>query len=105
MAKVATNARKNKPNQKQSSKKAKAKTCVYRVRNWSQYNQALKNRGSLTFWFSQEAIQGWYYEGSTQQGAQFDYSDLAIQTSLTFRSLFRLPFRQTQGFVGWTPGK
>ena len=99
MSKVTSSPQKSKPNQKQQKKKRKAKTCVYRVRNWSEYNEALKNRGSLTFWFSQEAIEKWYYDGPTQQGAQFDYSDLAIETALTFRSLFRLPFRQTQGFV------
>lgn len=99
MAKVASSPRKNKPKQKPSSKQPKAKTCVYRVQNWPAYNNALRNRGSLTFWFSEEAILGWYYDGPSQQGAQYDYSDLAIQTALTFRSLFRLPFRQTQGFV------
>ena len=29
----------------------------------------------------------------------FYYSDLAIETALTFRLLFNLPLRQTQGFV------
>ncbi len=99
MPKVASSPRKSKPNQKRPKKKRKAKTCVYRVRNWSEYNNALRNRGSLTVWFSEEAIEKWYYDGPTQHGAQFEYSDLAIETALTFRSLFRLPFRQTQGFV------
>lgn len=99
MSKIASSPRKSKSNQKQQEKKRKAKTSVYRIQNWSEYNDALRNRGSLTFWFSEEAIEKWYYEGPTKQGAQFAYSDLAIETALTFRSLFRLPFRQTQGFV------
>ena len=32
---------------------------VYRVRNWKEYNQALTQRGSLTFWFSEEVISHW----------------------------------------------
>ncbi|CAK2766231.1 hypothetical protein VCRA217O317_220007 [Vibrio crassostreae] len=31
----------------------------YRTTNWKQYNQALINRGSLTFWIDEEAIQQW----------------------------------------------
>ena len=98
MKKVASNSRKIKRNQQQPNRKM-SKASVYRVRNWSEYNEALKQRGSLTVWFSEEAIEKWYYDGPTQQGAQFEYSDVAIKTALTFRSLFRLPFRQTEGFV------
>ncbi|MBE4120839.1 IS5/IS1182 family transposase, partial [Vibrio parahaemolyticus] len=28
----------------------------YKITNWKQYNQALINRGSLTFWIDEEAI-------------------------------------------------
>jgi len=85
-----------------SSKKTKGtqKKTIYRVKNWSAYNRALIQRGSLTVWLSEEAIASWYYEGPKQRGAQFTYSDLAIETALTFRKLFALPLRQTQGFVG-----
>ncbi|MBM4891922.1 transposase, partial [Vibrio parahaemolyticus] len=31
----------------------------YKTTNWKQYNQALINRGSLTFWIDEEAIQHW----------------------------------------------
>jgi hypothetical protein len=34
-----------------------------------------------------------------KRGAQPVYSDLAIETALTFRLLFRLPLRQTEGFL------
>ena len=40
--------------------------------------------------------------GATQQGSQFDYSDLAIwqsQMTLTIREVFRLTNRATKGFV------
>ena len=72
---------------------------VYRVSNWSTYNQALIDRGSLTVWLSEEALSGWHSQGPTQRGAQFFYSDLAIETTLTLRKLFDLGLRQSQGLV------
>jgi hypothetical protein len=87
---------------RQSSKHAvasKKKKEVYRVKNWACYNQALIQRGNLTVWFEQAAIDHWRYAGPPQRGAQFYYSDLAIETALTFRLLFNLPLRQTQGVV------
>ena len=86
---------------RRSSKKKTAtpKKAVYPVKNWTVYDQALVQRGSLTVWLSEEAIDGWSYTGPTQRGAQFEYSDLAIETALTFRKLFHLPLRQTEGFI------
>ena len=75
------------------------KKTVYRVKNWATYDQALVQRGRLTVWLSEEAMDGWRYAGPAQRGAQFLYSDLAIETALTFRKLFRLPLRHTEGFV------
>ncbi len=31
----------------------------YKTTNWKHYNQALINRGSLTFWIDEEAIRLW----------------------------------------------
>jgi hypothetical protein len=31
-------------------------TQKYEIRNWSEYNAGLKQRGSLTFWISEEVI-------------------------------------------------
>ncbi|RTR15736.1 hypothetical protein EJ903_22340 [Azospirillum griseum] len=31
----------------------------YRVRNWQEYDAALLVRGSLTVWFSDEAVERW----------------------------------------------
>ena len=63
------------------------------------YDQALKQRGSVTLWFAPEAVAAWNYQGAAQRGAQFVYSDLAIETALTLRLLYHLPLRQTEGFV------
>ena len=71
----------------------------YRVKNWNQYEQSLRNRGNVTLWLSTKAIKSWKSKKSGQQGRQQKYSDLAIETILTLRLLFHLPLRQTEGFV------
>ena len=72
----------------------------YRIRNWSEYNAALKNRGSLTFWVEEEVLKGWLNEQKTgKRGASPSYSALAIATMSTIGSVFDLPGRQTQGFM------
>src|SRR5512135_314879 len=72
---------------------------AYRVKNWSQYNAALVKRGSLTVWVDQEALDAWHYQGPPRWGAQFIYSDTAIQCLLTLRVVFHLPLRATQGLA------
>jgi len=72
----------------------------YRIRNWRQYNAALVNRGSLTFWFDEKAVSGWtVHEKTGQPGASQTYSDLAIQCALTLKAVYHLPFRGTEGFL------
>src|SRR4051812_20616309 len=72
---------------------------TYRIRNWNEYNDALVRRGSLTLWVDQEMLQAWRYQGPTQWGAQFEYSDLAIECLLTLRSVYHLTLRATEGFA------
>ena len=71
-----------------------------RVTNWSEYNEALRQRGSLTVWFTDDAIAAWKAAPRTTPGGQPHYSDLAITTALTLRAVFRLPLRQTNGLIG-----
>ena len=97
MRKVGSSPRKVKRNHKRKASRKKA--IVYRLRNWSAYNQSLKQRGNVTFWFSETAIRNWYYKGPVQQGAQFRYSDLSIETVLTLKVLYHLPLRQAEGFA------
>lgn len=82
--------------QSESEAKPKAR---YRVINWPEYNRALINRGSLTVWITQEALDAWFYEGPPRHGRKPVYSDLAIQTILTLKVLFQLPLGQTQGLA------
>ena len=71
----------------------------YRIRNWKQYNDALVRRGSLTLWVDQDTLQAWRHQGPAQRGAQYQYSDLAIECLLTLRAVFHLPLRATEGFA------
>src|SRR5215831_12528572 len=71
-----------------------------RVTNWSEYDAALRQRGSLTVWFSEEAIAAWRAEPRTTRGGQPRDSALAIATALTLRTVFRLALRQTEGLIG-----
>src|SRR3954465_1540417 len=72
----------------------------HKVTNWPDYDASLRQRGSLTIWFSDEAIAAWRAEPRTTRGGQAWYSPLAILTALTLRAVFRLALRQTEGLIG-----
>jgi hypothetical protein len=72
----------------------------YKVTNWSAYEAGLRQRGSLTIWFSEEAVAAWRAAPRTTPGGQARYSDLAIETALILRTVFHQPLRQTEGLVG-----
>ncbi|MGN7613733.1 transposase [Magnetococcales bacterium HHB-1] len=72
----------------------------YRVENCREYNKALENRYSLTFWFDEETVQGWYEsEKPYKPGHPKTYSDSAIACGLIIKSLFRLPLRGLTVFL------
>ena len=83
---------------KQSKVAQKYKT-KYRVQNWAAYEKSLRCRGDLTVWFDEGAIEAWNAPPSGRPGGQWRYSDLAILTALTLRTVFHLAQRQTEGFV------
>ena len=68
--------------------------------NWAEYDSALRQRGSLTVWFTAEAIEHWKAAPRTTPGGQPSYSDLAITTALMLRAVFHLALRQTEGLIG-----
>src|SRR4051794_2872533 len=72
----------------------------HRVTNWAEYDAGLRARGSLTVWFTPEAVAAWAAAPRTSRGGQPSYSDLAITTALTLRAVFRLALRQTEGLIG-----
>src|SRR5215203_7572505 len=71
-----------------------------KVINWAEYDAGLRTRGSLTVWFTTEAIEGCCAEARTGRGGQPKYSNLAIATALMLRAVFRLALRQTEGLIG-----
>jgi hypothetical protein len=71
----------------------------YRVKNWSAYDKALVQRGSITFWMSDDFEKTWSHTGEPQRGSQFDYSAEAIRIMLTVKEVFHLSNRATEGFV------
>jgi len=73
----------------------------YKVSNWPDYNKALRKRGDIEIWITQEAIDNWYekdriYDGT---GTPTKYSDFAIRICHEIRIVYRLPLRQCQGFI------
>src|SRR3982751_6227342 len=71
-----------------------------KVVNWREYDESLRRRGSLTVWFSDEAVEAWKASPRTGRGGRPEYSDLAILTGLTLKAVFRLALRQTEGLIG-----
>ena len=68
--------------------------------NWAAYDAGLRQRGSLTVWFTEEAVAAWAAEPRTTRGGQPHYSASAIETALTLRAVSRLALRQTEGLIG-----
>ncbi len=74
--------------------------CRYQVKNWAEYDRALVNRGNLTIGFDEaSSVQSWTPPRPVGRGKPGSYSDLAIQTCLTRKALFRLPYRATEGLL------
>ena len=82
-----------------SQRKSSDQKVRYRVSNWSDYNQNLVQRGSITLWINIEDLGAWKPEDYPKRGGQRQYSDGAIQCLLMVRSFFHLPLRATEGFV------
>ena len=94
-------AKKRNTTTQQSKRTAKQKKkAVYRIKNWAAYNASLVQRGSLTLWISDEVLEDWHPapEGPRQRGGQVRYSDRAIECMLMLKAVFKLAYRQTEGF-------
>lgn len=72
----------------------------YRIRNWSEYNKALKNRGRPTIWLEEGTIEAWKHPKVLgKKGRPFEYSNEAIICALMVRLIFNLPLRAAEGFL------
>jgi Transposase DDE domain len=81
------------------SRRHKIPKARYRVTNWPEYDAALVRRGSLTVWFTEEAVAAWHAPATGERGGQLVYSALAIETGLALRLVFHQPLRQTEGML------
>ena len=73
---------------------------IYKIRNWSEYNKALIQRGSINIWIEEESLKKWYSSSHTcSAGRPKTYSDEAILMLLVLREVFKLQLRNLQGFV------
>jgi len=57
------------------------------------YEESLRRRGDITIWFDEAAVAAWAAKPSGRPGGQLQYSDLAVNTALTLRSVFHLALR------------
>ena len=91
------------PYKHNESRRHKIKKSRYKVTNWHDYNNGLRQRGDVTIWFTEEAIADWHPEKTGARGRPQVYSDIAIETTVFIRQVFHLPLRQTEGFMNGLP--
>ena len=89
------------PNKYADKKDWKVPKQKYKLSHWSEYNAALCRRGEIDVWLSEDVISLWYekervYDGT---GTPTRFSDFSIITCHEIRQVYRLPLRQTQGFI------
>lgn len=89
------------PNKYPNKKGWKVPKQKHKLTNWSDYNAALRRRGDITIWLSEEVLVKWYEEEQIYDGTGTPqrYTDFAIITCHEIRQVYRLPLRQCQGFI------
>lgn len=87
------------PHKFNSSRRHKFDKKRYKVTNWHEYNESLRQRGDVTIWLSPEVEDAWCADRRKTPGGQPLYSDLAITACLTLGMIYKQPLRQTEGLV------
>ena len=79
------------------------KRSKFKIINWPEYNNILRNRGRIDFMISNNLEKNWYEQNNNgkKRGGQRRYTDQAILVCLQIRCLFKLKLRQCQGFINW----
>ncbi len=76
------------------------KKTKYRVRNWKDYNRSLRQRGSLTFWISEDLLSNWETKDKTgSRGRSVRYTRAAIAACASVKFVFGQAGRQTCGLM------
>ncbi|UCM86043.1 MAG: transposase [Rickettsia endosymbiont of Culicoides impunctatus] len=75
------------PNKHQDPYRHKFARAKYKISNSREYDQSLKNRGSLIIWFSEEAVAKWNNPVSVhkKRGGQAIYSDSCNKAYIRYR--------------------
>ena len=72
----------------------------YRLRNWREYNKALRERGSLSVWVNEDVLSQWHNHVRTgRRGKPAAYTDTAILCMATLEEVYGLPLRATEGLT------
>ncbi len=69
------------------------------TRNWSSYNQKLQQIARIDFFISSSGLNDWHYTGKRKPGGKVIYNDYVIELCLLMKEFYKLPYRQTSGFV------
>ena len=89
------------PNKWLNQKGVELKKQKYKVGNWADYNASLRLRGDIEVWPSQDAVDNWHFKDRVYDGTGSSkyYTDEAIIICHELRQVYKLPLRQTEGFI------
>jgi hypothetical protein len=87
------------PFEHNASRRHHIRKARYRVTKWPAYEDGLRRRGNLTFWFDKDALAGWKAPRRTTPGGRPRYSDLAIELLLTLRPVFQFALCQAKALA------
>ena len=89
------------PNKFNSSKRHHIPKQCYKVGNWCEYKNALRQRGRLGFWINDDVEECLYHPDRVFDGTGSSqiYTDTAILICHEIIVTFRLPLRQTERFI------
>lgn len=68
------------------------------IRNWAEYNRGLKQRYALTVWVDKAVLRKPERKPG-QRGRPQEYGNGLIELGSTLKSLYRLPYRGTEGML------
>jgi hypothetical protein len=68
------------------------------IKNWSEYNQGLKQRYNLTVWVNDKVLEK-PERKQGQKGRPKEYGDGLIELGCTLKALYKLPYRGLQGLM------
>jgi hypothetical protein len=66
------------PYKHNESRRHKIKKSGYKVTNWHDYNNGLRQRGNFTIWFTEEAIVDWHPAKTGARGRPQKHSNAAF---------------------------